>query len=141
MTPNQQAQLRQSQQAQQANQPRQAAKPPMQTELEQIVVYQAAKMRDMEQQLIQANTSVLQLQAVLQHSEQMAQQSAQDVQRLQSDIEVLYQYLMHNAVHNKTPLAEVLKMAHDYAQRPKAAEVVMDASPAPASQTPEEVPA
>lgn len=140
MTPIQQAQLRQGQQAQQANQPRQPAKPPMQTELEQIVVYQAAKMRDMEQQLIQANTSVLQLQAVLQHSEQMAQQSAQEAQRLQSDIEALYQHVMHTFPAGTT-LESAVARAREYAQRPKAAEVVMDASPAPAPQTPAEVPA
>lgn len=134
MTPNQQAQLRQSQQA------RQGGKPAMQDELEQIIVYQAAKMRDIEQQLIQANTTAMQLQAVLQNSEQVSQQRAEEVQRLQSDIEALYQHVMHTFSVGTT-LATAIERARDYAQRPKAAEVVMDASPAPAPQTPAEVPA
>ncbi len=135
MTPNQQAQLRQSQQA------RQAGKPAMQDELEQIIVYQAAKMRELEQELIQANTTALQLQAVLQHSEQVAQQRAEEVQRLSGDLEAVRQFLAVTAIDASMPMDELVKVARKHAARPKAAEVVMDASPAPAPETAAEVPA
>lgn len=135
MTPNQQAQLRQSQQAQQANQPRQAAKPPMQTELEQIVVYQAAKMRDLEQQVIQANTAAMQLQAVLQNSEQVSAQHQERVSALEKDLEAC------RALHGYLSVEHMVKKAHADAMRPKAEAPLIDASPAPAPQTPAEVPA
>lgn len=135
MTPNQQAQLRQSQQA------RQAGKPAMQDELEQIIVYQAAKMRELEQQLIQANTAVMQLRAVLENSEQVSQQRAAEVTSLNSDLELLFKYIKRFPFPSDAPLADVVKLAREYAEAPKLAEVVMDASPAPAPQTPAEVPA
>ena len=138
VNPRQQAQLEQPQQARQ-----QHRKPTMQDELEQIIVYQAAKMRDIEQQLIQVNNSVMQLQAVLANSEQVSAQRADEVAKLSGDLEALFQYAKWNVCPPDLTLDGVVKVAREYAEKPKssATEVVMDMTPAPAPQTPAEVPA
>lgn len=134
MNPRQQAQLEQSQQARQR-----PIKTAMQDELEQIIVYQAAKMRELEQQLIQANNGAMQLQAVLQNSEQVSQQRLQQVAQLESDLEVVRQYLAVTQTSATMPIDRLVQEAREYASRPKQApEVMVSASPAPAPQTPAE---